>query len=35
MKERLVRLALAVAALALIVYGSGLGDILPNGLKWG
>jgi hypothetical protein len=35
LKERLLRLALAVAALAMFVYGSGIGDFFPNGLKWG
>ncbi len=35
LKERLMRLALAVAGLALIAFWGALGDILPNGLKWG
>jgi hypothetical protein len=35
LKEKLVRLALAVAGLALLVFVSGIGDVFPNGLKWG
>lgn len=35
MKEKLLRLALAVAGLALIAFWGGLGDVLPMGLKWG
>ncbi len=35
MKEKFLRLALAVLGLALLSILPGLGSILPNGLKWG
>ena len=35
LKEKLARLALAVAALAMVALMAGYGDIFPNGLKWG
>jgi len=35
LKEKLARLALAVAALAMVAFWAGLGDIVINGLTWG
>jgi hypothetical protein len=35
LKERLARLALAVAVLAMLAFWGGLGEIVTNGLKWG
>ena len=35
LKEKLTRLAFAVAALAMVAFWAGLGDIFPDGLKWG
>lgn len=35
LKEKLARLALAVAALAMVAFWAGLGDVFTNGLKWG
>jgi hypothetical protein len=34
-QEKLARLVLAVAALALVAFWGGLGDVVINGLKWG
>jgi hypothetical protein len=34
-KEKLARLALAVAALAMVAVFAGLGEVFTNGLKWG
>jgi hypothetical protein len=34
-KERLVRLALAVAILATVAFFGAIGEVFPNGLKWG
>ncbi len=35
LKEKLARLLFGVAALALVVFLGGLGDVVINGLKWG
>ncbi len=35
MKDKLVRLAIAASALALLAFFGGIGEIFTNGLKWG